>query len=90
MVAAVCGGAVFPPLMGVVADSRDSTRFALCVPLAGFIAAFSFPIYLNLFERERLDGYGRSSVGVEKSGDDETGSIEGFEKGGGDVRVEDV
>lgn len=89
LVAAVCGGAIFPPLMGVVADSRNSTRFAMCVPLAGFIAAFSFPIFLNLFERERLDGYGKSTSGIEvPKSDVETGSIDELEKGGEEARVE--
>lgn len=61
LVAAVCGGAVFPPAMGAVADSANSTRFAMCVPMAGFVAALSFPLFLNLCERERarLDAYGK-------------------------------
>jgi FHS family L-fucose permease-like MFS transporter len=89
LVAAVSGGAVFPPLMGVVADKRNSTKFGLCVPLAGFIAAFSFPIFLNLFERERLDGYGKSNVGIETpKNDEESGSNSEFEKGDDVEKVE--
>lgn len=87
LVASVCGGAVFPPMMGAVADSRDSTRFAMCVPLAGFIAAFSFPIFLNLFEAERLDGYANSKVGLESTTSDEESGVE-CEKGDNEVRIE--
>ncbi|KAH8149117.1 uncharacterized protein LAJ45_06656 [Morchella importuna] len=88
LVASVCGGAVFPPMMAVVSDSRNSTRFGMIVPMAGFIAAFSFPIYLNLFEAERLDSYSKSTVGLDnKMSDSEKLGIDS-DKGTEEIRVE--
>ncbi|RPB08756.1 putative L-fucose-proton symporter [Morchella conica CCBAS932] len=88
LVASVCGGAVFPPMMAVVSDSRNSTKFGMIVPMAGFIAAFSFPIYLNLFEAERLDSYSKSTVGLDnKMSDSEKLGIDS-DKGTEEIRVE--
>ncbi|KAI9791324.1 MAG: hypothetical protein M1833_001549 [Piccolia ochrophora] len=67
LVAAVSGGAVFPPMLGAVSDLRDSTRIAMAVPLAGFVVAWLFPLYLNIFERKRLDGFRSSKIGVSSS-----------------------
>ncbi|MCJ1407402.1 hypothetical protein MMC19_001473 [Ptychographa xylographoides] len=64
IVSSVCGGAVFPPILGVVADARN-TQLAMVIPLVGFIVAWSFPMYLNLFKAEMLDGYSSSKVGIE-------------------------
>jgi FHS family L-fucose permease-like MFS transporter len=64
LVASVCGGAVFPPMMGLVADARH-TRIAMCVALAGFVVSWSFPVYLNVFKAKELDGYLKSKVGLE-------------------------
>ena len=63
IVASVSGGAVFPPVLGAVADARN-TQIAMCVPLAGFIVSWSFPFYLNLFKGKELDGYLKSKVGL--------------------------
>lgn len=63
LVASVCGGAVFPPILGVVAD-RSNTQIAMIVPLVGFVVAWSFPVYLNLFKAAELDGYLKSEVGI--------------------------
>lgn len=64
LVASVSGGAVFPPMLGAVVDAKN-TRIAMCVPLAGFIIAYSFPIYLNLFKAKELDAFNEQSTGVE-------------------------
>ncbi|ORY19705.1 glucose/galactose transporter [Clohesyomyces aquaticus] len=63
LVASVSGGAVFPPMLGAVVDAKN-TRIAMCVPLAGFLIAWSFPIYLNLFKAQELDGFTQSKVGI--------------------------
>ncbi|KAI9670726.1 MAG: hypothetical protein M1817_003836 [Caeruleum heppii] len=67
LVASVSGGAVFPPMLGGVADLRDSTRIAMAVPLAGFLVAWTFPLYLNIFERKKLDGFRATKVGMDDS-----------------------
>ncbi|KAF2692044.1 glucose/galactose transporter [Lentithecium fluviatile CBS 122367] len=64
LVASVSGGAVFPPILGAVVDAR-STRVAMSVPLAGFLVAYSFPIYLNLFKAKELDAYIETRIGVD-------------------------
>ena len=64
IVSSVSGGAVFPPILGVVADARN-TQIAMCIPLIGFVISWSFPLYLNLFKGKELDGYLKSKVGIE-------------------------
>lgn len=83
LVSSVSGGAVFPVLLGTVADARN-TRIAMSVPLAGFLIAYSFPIYLNLFKAKELDAFNEVKTGVEagtevaseKEKDLEVGKIE--------------
>jgi len=69
IVSSVSGGAVFPPILGAVADLRN-TRIAMAVPLAGFLIAWSFPIYLNLVKGKELDGYRAAKVGIVNSSSD--------------------
>jgi FHS family L-fucose permease-like MFS transporter len=58
-------------MLGAVVDARN-TRIAMAVPLGGFLIAYSFPIYLNLFKAKELDAFNQSKVGVESSSDSET------------------
>ncbi|KZF19252.1 putative L-fucose-proton symporter [Xylona heveae TC161] len=85
VVASVSGGAVFPPILGVVSDALNSTRLAMCVPLAGFAIAWSFPIYLNLFQAQKLDGFRNTRVGI----DSPESHKDDLEKGGA-VQIEYV
>lgn len=88
IVSSVSGGAVLPPILGAVSDLRD-TRIAMAVPLAGFLIAWSFPIYLNLFCAKELDGYRDARVGIE--GDSESQmSTRDDEKGAKHSQVEVV
>lgn len=90
LVASVSGGAVFPPMLGAVVDARN-TRIAMAVPLGGFLIAYSFPIYLNLFKAKELDAFNESKVGVETGPTDKAVETELFEeKNGGVGRVEKV
>ncbi|KAF3039097.1 hypothetical protein E8E11_002211 [Didymella keratinophila] len=90
LVASVSGGAVFPPMLGAVVDARN-TRIAMAVPLGGFLIAYSFPIYLNLFKAKELDAFNESKVGVETGPTDKAVETELFEeKAGGVGRVEKV
>ncbi|KAF2464312.1 L-fucose permease Glucose/galactose transporter-like protein [Lindgomyces ingoldianus] len=65
LVASVCGGAVVPAILGNVAD-KIGTRKAMVVPLAFFLIAWSFPIYLNVCKAKELDAYRESHVGIEE------------------------
>ena len=51
-------------MLGAVTDAKDA-RIAMCVPLAGFLTTWSFPIYLNLIKAKELDGFKESRVGIE-------------------------
>lgn len=62
IVASVSGGALFPSLTGLLADSKDY-HVAMAVPLVGFFVAFAFPIYLNLWCRKELDGFRETKIG---------------------------
>ncbi|KAF2454119.1 L-fucose permease Glucose/galactose transporter-like protein [Lineolata rhizophorae] len=64
LVSSVCGGAVVPAVLGNVADVTG-TRKAMVVPLAFFVVAWTFPIYLNLCKGRELDAYRDSEVGTE-------------------------
>jgi len=90
IVGAVCGGAVVPPILGVAADSRDSTQFGMVVPLCFFLAAFSYAICVNFVPsyRDTADAFTETKVGIDNVGakDVETGSPgvlgeKGFESG---------
>ena len=70
IVSSVCGGAVFPPMLGAVADSRG-TQVAMAIPLMGFVIAWTFPLYLNLYCKRELDGFRESKVGAVCVGDPE-------------------
>jgi len=67
LVASVSGGAVVPVILGNVAD-RIGTQRAMVVPLAFFMVAWAYPIYLNVFKRRELDAYTDSKVGTSEDG----------------------
>ncbi|KAF7561583.1 hypothetical protein G7046_g2537 [Stylonectria norvegica] len=66
IVAGVVGGACVPPLTGAVSDLH-STGVAMCVPLAFFIAAWSYPICVNFVGsyKKVVDAFGEAEVGLE-------------------------
>ncbi|KAE9365490.1 putative L-fucose-proton symporter [Stipitochalara longipes BDJ] len=76
IVAAVSGGALFPPVLGSVADALGgNTQHAFFIPLIGFVIAFTFPVYLNGFKAKSLDGWTEKvKVGIETKKDVENGS----------------
>lgn len=77
-------------MLGAVVDARN-TRVAMAVPLGGFLIAYSFPVYLNLFRAKELDAFNESKVGVETGPTDKAVETELFEeKSGGVGRVEKV
>ena len=51
-------------MLGAVTDTKDA-MIAMCVPLAGFLTTWSFPIYLDLIKAKELDGFRESRVGIE-------------------------
>lgn len=47
IVSSIIGGAVVPPLLGIAADKFNDTGRAMIVPLAFFVAGWSYPIAVN-------------------------------------------
>lgn len=64
IVAAVSGGALFPSLTGLLADSKGY-HISMTVPLCGFVVAFAYPIFLNTFYKRELDGFRETRIGYE-------------------------
>jgi FHS family L-fucose permease-like MFS transporter len=76
-------------MLGAVTDAKDA-RIAMCVPLAGFLITWSFPIYLNLIKAKELDGFRKSRVGIEGPVDAESIAESYHKKDVEAVRVEVV
>jgi FHS family L-fucose permease-like MFS transporter len=87
LVASVSGGAVIPVILGNVAD-KTGTRIAFVVPLAFFVIAWAFPIYLNVFKGKELDAYTSSTVGIEGNMADPDSRIGSISAQGGNKDVE--
>lgn len=72
IVAAISGGAVFPPMSGAVAtrlQRRGNKRpfhTAMLIPMAGFIAAWVYPVYVNIWNKEVMDVRRKTDVGIVK------------------------
>jgi len=80
IVAAISGGAVFPPMAGAVAthllksNSKNAYHHAMFVPMGGFIAAWVYPLYVNVFNKATMDIRRETKVGIDVPvSDKETG-----------------
>lgn len=91
IVGGVSGGACVPPLLGAAADANNSTATAMCVPLAFFVAAWSYALCVNFVPsyRDPADKFTTAAIGIEGplgagrgAEDEESGSGLGAEKGG--------
>lgn len=63
LVSAISGGMVFPAMMGAVVTDRNA-HIAMAIPMMGYILAFIFPVYVNFFQRERMDSHRAATVGI--------------------------
>lgn len=45
---------VFPPMMGALVTRRNA-HVAMAIPMMGYILAWIFPIYVNMFQRDTMD-----------------------------------
>ncbi|KAK4463292.1 Glucose/galactose transporter [Cladorrhinum samala] len=66
LVAAISGGMVFPPMMGAVVDAKDA-HTAMAIPMMGYILAWVYPLYVNVWNRDVMDSHREARVGVEPS-----------------------
>lgn len=87
IVGGVCGGAVVPPVLGHVADMRDSTGFAMIVPTMFMVVAWTYAVAVNFVSsyKETVDKVGSSEIGLRqgdgvKGQDMEVGVTEDSEK----------
>jgi len=76
IVGGVCGGAVVPPLLGAVADIYNDTAPAMGVPLAFFIAAWSYALAVNFVPayKDPVDKIGAAKIGLTNVPNDEEGA----------------
>ncbi|KAK4547369.1 hypothetical protein LTR36_001025 [Oleoguttula mirabilis] len=83
IVGGVCGGAVVPPILGAVADMHNSTATAMAVPLAFFVAAWSYALAVNFVAAYRVpaDQMGEARIGL-PARDEEASGVGEVEKGG--------
>ena len=70
IVAAISGGAVFPPMTGAVAThlknrkSKKPFHTAMLIPMAGFVCAWVYPVYVNLYKKDTMDLHRDTNVGM--------------------------
>jgi len=85
LVAAISGGAVFPPMMGAVAThlqnngSKRPFHLAILIPMAGYVVAWVYPLYVNFWNKETMDVRRKTDVNVGGPGpSDKEMALEGF------------
>ncbi|PSS06992.1 hypothetical protein M430DRAFT_110854 [Amorphotheca resinae ATCC 22711] len=70
IVAAISGGAAFPPMTGAVAThlqkrgSKKPFHIAMLIPMMAFVCAWVYPVYVNLFNRETVDARRETDLGI--------------------------
>ncbi|ORY11302.1 major facilitator superfamily domain-containing protein [Clohesyomyces aquaticus] len=91
IVAGVAGGAVVPPLLFVAADANNSTAKAMGVPLAFFLAAWTYSLAVNFVPayRDVADKFSIAEIGIVPQAHDEESKGEGgvMSEGFGKTRV---
>jgi MFS transporter, FHS family, L-fucose permease len=84
IVGGVAGGACVPPLLGKAADLNNSTAKAMSVPLAFFVAAWTYALAVNFVPayREPADKFTTAKIGLQPSApaDEENIREEGAEE----------
>ncbi|RFU23883.1 hypothetical protein B7463_g12453, partial [Scytalidium lignicola] len=77
LVAAISGGAAFPPMTGAVAThlqnkgSKKPFHIAMLIPMMGYICAWIYPIYVNIYKKDDMDIRREATVGIEGEGPSE-------------------
>lgn len=73
IVGGVAGGACVPPLLGRAADLNNSTAKAMSVPLAFFIAAWTYALCVNFVPAYRtpVDSLGEANIGIQNGDSDQ-------------------
>ncbi|OAA59849.1 glucose galactose transporter [Niveomyces insectorum RCEF 264] len=71
LVAGISGGMVFPAMTGAIVD-RHGAHKAMTIPMMGYALALLYPLYVNLWQRERMDRHRTAGVGVRHGGGGDT------------------
>ncbi|KAL1987652.1 hypothetical protein VTN96DRAFT_2893 [Rasamsonia emersonii] len=81
IVAGVGGGAVVPPILGHVADMRNSTGFAMIVPTMFMVVAWTYAMAVNFVPsyRDTVDKVGASKIGLENGDNNPPKDLEAAE-----------
>ncbi len=53
LVMTIVGGAVMPPLMGLLAEHLHSTASSYAIPLVGYVVALAFALSMTRYHRKR-------------------------------------
>lgn len=53
LVMMIVGGAVMPPIMGLLAEHLHSTALSYLVPLVGYVVALAFALFMTRYNRHR-------------------------------------
>ncbi|KAH6971079.1 glucose galactose transporter [Ilyonectria sp. MPI-CAGE-AT-0026] len=64
LVAAISGATVFTPATGAVMDATNAST-AMVIPLTGYILAFVYPIYINVWNKDLMDSHRATEVGIQ-------------------------
>ncbi|KAG9245849.1 major facilitator superfamily domain-containing protein [Calycina marina] len=85
LVAAISGGAVFPPMSGAVAThlensgSKKPFHTAMLIPMGGFIAGWVYPVYVNVFNKDTMDLRRATNVGIDAPHNDKEHTLKEVE-----------
>lgn len=85
LVAAISGGMVFPPATGAVV-TYHSAHLAMLIPVACYVLALVYPVYVNFWNREMLDSHRATEVGIKPLGGEKQLALEA--QSGRESRVE--
>lgn len=64
LVAAISGATVFTPATGAVMDASNAS-IAMVVPLVGYLMAWVYPLYINVWNKELMDSHRTTTVGLD-------------------------
>lgn len=78
LVAAISGATVFTPATGAVMDATNAS-IAMVIPLTGYILAWAYPIYINVWNKELMDTHRKTEVGIKPEDDYDKSKVIGME-----------
>lgn len=61
--AAISGATVFTPAAGAVMDASNVST-AMVIPLAGYVMAWVYPLYINIWNKELMDSHRSTKIGT--------------------------